>query len=158
MVTMVEFKAAYDATKAAFQIAEGYSSLKSEAAKNAAIVDIQRHVVESQRGLSAAMDEINALKQEIVRLKDWSGEKERYELKGIGSRAIVYAEKPTVENPKAPHWLCQQCFDDTHKSVLQFSGTVQPAGAYGIMGVWKCSRCKAEVLTGRNATPDKSES
>ena len=36
MVGIVEIKAAYDSAKAAFQIADGISSLKTEAAVNAA--------------------------------------------------------------------------------------------------------------------------
>jgi hypothetical protein len=150
---MASVAGAYDAAKAAFQMLQGYNSLKTEAAKNAAIVDIQHHVVETQRGLSAAMEEIDALKQEVVRLKDWSGEKKRYDLTPIGERAVVYAEKPDVEEPKAPHWLCQQCFDDTHKSALQFRDVVAPMGGLGMMAVWTCNRCKAEIRTGRHTTP-----
>jgi hypothetical protein len=150
---MASIAGGYEAAKAAFQMLQGYGALKSEAEKNAAIVDIQRHVVETQQGMAAAIEEIGALKQEIVRLKDWSSEKKRYDLTAIGERAIVYAEKQGVDNPKAPHWLCQQCFDETHKSALQFRDVVAPIGGLGMMSVWRCGRCKDEIRAGRSTTP-----
>jgi hypothetical protein len=150
---MASIAGGYEAAKAAFQMLQGYSALKSEADKNAAIVDIQRHVVETQQGMATAMEEINTLKQEVVRLKDWTAEKERYELTAIGERAFVYAEKQGVENPKAPHWLCQQCFDNAHKSALQFATVVGMAGGLGQMAVWRCSHCNGDIRTGRHATP-----
>src|SRR5690348_15984493 len=110
MVTMLEIKAAYDSAKAAVEIAKGYSALKTEAAKNAAIIDVQQHVVEAQQGLSAALHRINELEQEIARLEDWSAEKKRYELAEAGRGSFAYRLKEGVESPEPPHWICPQCY------------------------------------------------
>jgi hypothetical protein len=153
MVTMLEIKAAYDSAKAALQIAQGINSLNSETEKNAAIIDVQRNVVDAQRGLSSALETIDQLEREIARLKEWAKEKERYELRAIGDRAVAYAEKASIENPTTPHWLCQPCFDKSEKSAMQFQNVVSPIGGLGMFGVWRCNRCHADVLTPRHATP-----
>jgi len=154
MVGIIEVKAGYDAAKAAFQIAQGMSALKTEAAINGAIIELQRHTVDAQRGLSASLETIGELEKEIVRLENWSAEKERYKLKAISPRAYAYTIKPGIEGGDDPHWLCQPCFDSSHKSVLQWAGkTVSPSGITGTFATWGCRRCGQEIHVGRNQSP-----
>jgi hypothetical protein len=121
MIGIMEIKAGYEGAKAALDIAKGVSSLKTETAVNAAIIDIQRHVVEAQQGLSTSLQKIDELEKEIVRLKDWSAEKERYELKDTGSGAVAYALKQSVAGGQPAHYLCADCFENGHKAYLHGS-------------------------------------
>lgn len=142
MVGIVEIKAAYDSAKAAFQIAEGIGSLKTEAAVNAAIIDLQRHTVDAQRGLSASLETIGELEKEIVRLKDWSAEKQNYELADTGQGSLAYKLKDGVEPPQPAHYICPQCYEDGKKSILKHEAL--PIGRADTL---VCTRCNFDVVT-----------
>ena len=143
MVGIVEIKAGYEGAKAAFEIARGVGALKTEAAVNGAIIDIQRHVVEAQQGLSASLQTIDALEKEIVRLKDWSAEKERYELKRFEPGSVAYSLKPAMAHGEPPHLLCPNCYQRSEKSFLQATG--DQIRRYR---VHRCPSCKAELALG----------
>ncbi|MEN6630452.1 MAG: hypothetical protein ABFC42_12500 [Sulfuricella sp.] len=130
---IAEIQAGYAGTKAALDIAKGIFALKTEVERNQAVIDIQRNVIEAQNALStaereysASLKRIEALEQEIVRLKDWSGEMERYEARNVSRGAIAYVLKPGMENGEQPHWLCAKCFTDRRKSFLQPKGGAGP--------------------------------
>ena len=142
MVGVLEIKAAYDSAKAAFQIAEGISSLKTEAAVNTAVIDLQRHVVDAQRGLSASLETIDELEKEIVRLKDWAAEKQNYELAVTGQGSLAYKLKEGVEPPQPAHWICPQCYEDGKKSILKHE--TLPVGRAETL---VCHRCGYDVVT-----------
>lgn len=142
MVGIVEIKAAYDSAKAAFQIADGISSLKTEAAVNAAIIDLQRHTVDAQRGLSASLEKIDELEKEIMRLKDWSADKQRYELKDTGQGSLAYHLKEGVEPSEPAHWICPQCYEDGKKSILKHESLL-----VGRADTLVCHRCGFDVVT-----------
>jgi hypothetical protein len=69
---------------------------------------------------TALLQEKGALEAEVVRLKDWSAEKERYELKTHGKNGILaYALKETVQPTEPAHSLCPDCFSNNKKTILQ---------------------------------------
>ena len=119
MVGVLEIKAGYDSAKAALQIVQGISSLKTETAINAAVIDIQRLTLDAQRALSASLDQIDELEKEIVHLKDWSAEKEGYELADAGQGSLAYRLKEGVEPPRPAHWICPHCYEKGEKSILK---------------------------------------
>ena len=118
MVGILEIKAGYESAKAALQIAQGISSLKSETAVNAAVIDIQRHTLDAQQALSASLDRIGELEKEVMRLKDWSAEKECYELADTGQGSLAYRLKEGVQPPQPAHWICPHCYQKGEKSIL----------------------------------------
>ena len=142
MVGILEIKAGYDGAKAAFDIAKGFGSLKTEAAVNGALIDIQRYVVEAQQGLSASLTKIDELEKEIVRLEDWSANKERYELADTGQGSLAYRLKEGVEPPEPSHWICPQCYEDGKKSILK-----QEMLPVGRADTLVCHRCGFDVVT-----------
>lgn len=81
-------------------------------AANAAMLDVQRTLLENT-------DVIRALEAEIVKLKDWKAEAARYELAELGQGTVAYTVKPEYAGTEIPHWLCPSCFTDGKKSFLQ---------------------------------------
>jgi hypothetical protein len=152
MIGIMEIKAGYEGAKAALDIAKGVSSLKTETAVNAAIIDIQRHVVEAQQGLSTSLQKIDELEKEIVRLKDWSAEKERYELKDTGSGAVAYALKQSVAGGQPAHYLCADCFENGHKAYLQPEERVPGRDQFLV-----CNQCRADLLVRGSRRPEHSK-
>jgi hypothetical protein len=151
---IAEIQAGYAGTKAALDIAKGIFALKTEVERNQAVIDIQRNVIEAQNALSAAEREysaslkrIDALEQEIVRLKDWSGEMERYEARDVYRGAIAYVMKVGMENGQEPHYLCANCFINSRKSFLQLKGIHGNEAKYG------CDACQGSIAIHFRAHP-----
>lgn len=151
MVGILEVQAGYESAKAAFNIAKGMAALKTETAVNSAIIEIQRHVVDAQQGLSSSLQAIDGLEKEIARLKDWSAEKERYEVKRFQPGSVVYSLKPTMAQGEPPHMLCPKCYPRGEKSFLQATG--DQVRRYR---VHRCPACRAELALGPEMPNDLS--
>ena len=161
-VDMLEMiQGAYNGLKTASDLAQGIIALKTETEKNAAIIGIQRHVLDGQRALMEAdtlhvadLKRIAQLEQQIADMENWEGEKQRYELKAIDRGAFAYMHKPGMEQGEPPMWFCQPCFEKSHRSPLQARGQVRaPAGGRGMVEQWVCNSCRAEVVAHINRNP-----
>jgi len=155
---------AYDGLKSALSIVQGLNAATTQVQINDVKIMLQQHILDAQNALteangaqSTARQRIRDQEQEIMNLKDWSAEKERYQLKALGRRAFGYTVKPGMERSEDPHWLCQNCFDTGHKSALQFSGISNPGGGTGLMASWGCGHCKTTVWVSRNHSPSFRE-
>ena len=126
MVGMSEAMAAYQGLKTGFDLLQGLNA----AAKGAAINDVKfklgQHILDAQAALTAAnsaqadaAETIRQLEQEIVRLKQWEGEKERYELKRYNPGSLAYSLKPDMAQGEPPHRLCANCYQQGKKAILQ---------------------------------------
>lgn len=150
-----EIRAGYESAKAALNIAKGIGALKTETAVNGAVIDIQRHVLEAQQALSASLQRIDELEKEVVRLKDWSAEKQRYQLKRFFPGSVAYVLKAGMEEGEAPHRLCPDCFHRGNKSFFQPTG--EQIRRYT---VHRCYSCRAEAAMGQempsDAAPDNT--
>lgn len=149
-------QAGYSSAKAAIEIAKGISALKTETAINQAVIDIQRNVLETQGALSAAQEvhtanlkRIDALEQEIVRLKDWSAEKQRYELKRYHPGSVARVLKLDMAGADPIHRLCAHCYDRGEKGYLNPTGeSVRRCRMH------RCSSCKTDVALGEEIPND----
>jgi hypothetical protein len=145
---MIEyFQAGFTSAKLALEIAQGIVSLNTEAEKNQAIIDIQRHVIDAQRALTLAeqnhattLKRIDSLEAEIVSLKTWDAQAEGYELADAGNGALAYRKKPPVPEGEPPHWLCPTCYEDRKKSYLQ------PERHPGMTESLTCPRCMTRLI------------
>jgi hypothetical protein len=61
------------------------------------------------------------LEEETVRLKAWSTEKYRYELKNVGPGAVAYVVKANMQGTEPAHWICANCFQTGKKRFLNES-------------------------------------
>ena len=93
---------------------------------------------EKQSKLAAKVDE---LEKECVRLKDWSQEKERYELKELAAGVFARIEKGFVGDLQSAHKFCANCFEQNSKGPLQ-----QEKVQIGRRLSLTCHRCKSTVI------------
>ena len=149
--------AAFHGIKGALDIAQGWQSLKTETAVNTALVTIQRSLLEALRALNDAearhtadIAQITALEQEIVRLKDWSAEKEKYQLVTIDHTSFAYMPKIGMENGQPAHWLCTNCFEHGRRSLMQHKGTSGES-------LYCCNACKAEFRVRHRISPEYAQ-
>ena len=156
MLEMIQ--GAYNGLKTAGDIAQGFIALKTEADINRAVIDIQRHVLDAQRALmeadalhSSDMRSIADFEQEIIRLKDWSAERQRYQLVDVWHGAFAYMLKPEMRAGEPAHWLCTNCFDQGRKSFMQNKGGVSDT-QFG------CDGCKASFRVANRVRPTYPES
>lgn len=89
--------------------------------------------------LREAEDEKRAAHDELTRQQAWAREAARYRLARVGREAYAYALKPEAAFEEPAHYLCQPCYAEQKKSVLQRQ---QGPGRYGLV----CPRCAAVVL------------
>lgn len=154
MVTGTEIMAAYQGLKAGFDILQGLNATVKGAAINEVKFTLGQHILNAQAALTAASAAqadaakcIADLEQEIIRLKDWSAEKQSYELQHIGSGATAYVKKRGMEGGEAAHWLCANCYAGDQKAILQPRQSIDH-------NVYRCPKCSAELMVGQHATPE----
>lgn len=148
-----DISAGLSSLKTALDIIKGLNAANTLAAINEVKISLQERVMEARDALSAAQDaqaaslqRIRELEQEIVELKDWEREKQRYQLQAIDTGAFAYMLKPGMENGESSHWLCPNCFGKRHKSLLQFKGQdTRQGGGRGSHSTYGCDGCKSTV-------------
>ena len=113
--------------------------------------DVQVGLLESHQREAELVDRCRALKEELDRAKDWETQRARYLLKTLNSGAAVYVQKPDVEVPEDPHWLCANCFENREKSIVQPQRGILQQGQQE----WKCPRCRATFGVPWGAAPSK---
>ncbi len=92
--------------------------------------------------------QVTDLETQLTEMKDWTAEKDKYEMKAIGGTGFVYALKPDTNSTEPPHWLCCACYEANRKSLVVFEGNEPRA-----YDAWKCSRCDARIRVRRGETP-----
>lgn len=83
------------------------------------ILDVQGAMLDMQVTVSSQLQTIDALKEEIAKLKKIAAERENYALHEIRSGAFVYRYKGTVDDSHPAHYLCQPCYDNGDRGVLE---------------------------------------
>ena len=106
-----------------------------------AILSAQNSALESHQEQAALIAEIDKLKHDIVKIKAWSTEKERYALKNVWNSGIVYALKKSVSKGEPAHYLCPNCYQDEIKSIMQ------PRKNADKFATIYCPKCKNEIHT-----------
>jgi hypothetical protein len=117
-----EFFAGVSAIKSAFGLAKGLKDIDDATRRNAAVIELQEKILIAQSAQSELIEQIRALETEMTQLKAWGSEKERYELKAVGSGAFAYMLKPEARGTEPPHWLCPNCYAQSKKSFFQGTG------------------------------------
>lgn len=114
----------------------------------AAVTEIEAHLADAigkflaaQQAQMAQLETIEALKAEVAKLKGWAAEKEKYELKTVGSGIVAYMNKPSARGTEPPHWLCPTCFENGKKSPYLFSVRSTRGSVY------RCKGCDGHVVT-----------
>lgn len=148
-----EISTGLSSLKAAMDILKGLNAANTVATINEVKISLQERVMEAREALTAAhetqavsLQRIRQLEQEIMELKDWEREKQRYQLQAIDRGVFAYMPKSGMENGEPPHWLCPNCFGKRHKSFLQFKGQdTRLGGGRGDHSTYGCDGCKSTV-------------
>jgi hypothetical protein len=103
------------------------------AQRNAQLIEFQKVVIQLQSSAasiqvqnSSLLRDKDALEKEIVRLKDWSAEREKYELKEVATGVFARVEKGYVGSMQSAHKLCCNCFEKAIPSTLQSNQISDP--------------------------------
>lgn len=142
---VTSIRAAYDLTKAMISIRDADLFAEKSRELNALMLDLLEKSIGAREAQSAQLDEIRALKAEIADFKAWDAEKQRYELKSIGTAAPVYVLKPSERGTEPPHWLCPNCFAQGKKSFFQSAREMQNGHL-----IFRCVGCKAAIAISHN--------
>src|SRR6266481_9965231 len=129
-----------NAFKTMFDMAKGLQNIHDTAARDRAAIDLQREILAAQAEQFMLLQRVRDLEEEVTSLKAWDAEKEGYELTSIGDGVFAYSKKESMRGTEAPHYLCANCFNHRHKSVLQKE--VTDVGRWTVL---LCSECKAEI-------------
>ena len=146
-MVIAEIGAGLTSLKAALELAKAINVVAGEAKLNDVKIGLQSNILDAQEALSNAreahtadVDRIRNLEQELVRLKDWEADKQRYQLEEVVVGAFAYSPKPGMENGEPRHRLCANCFQQGEKSFL----SRRPTNAREIYLM--CPRCSASVM------------
>ncbi len=138
---------AFAGLKEAGSLLKGFNQLKTEAEVaqktielNQIIAAVQSNLFEAQTAYSSAVGRIDELEKELVAVKDWAAEKQRYQLHQLAPGSFTYRLKPSMVNGEPIHDICPQCYQDGIKSVIQFVGYEKNYHKYS------CSKCQTIVL------------
>lgn len=105
------------------------------------ILNVQGAALSAQAEQSTMIEEIRKLKEELVRVKAWEAQKQRYALTppmDFGG-AVVYALKESMSAGEPPHWICAQCYEEGRRSILN------PQYPKGQPAMLHCGVCRNAV-------------
>jgi len=144
MPDLHEIQLAMNSLKVASDIVKGWEAIRSAADREARIRDLTGEIATAYKNLVSALhNETLMLKRnqeleaELVRLKNWEADKQRYEFKRIepGTHAYVLKQE-AVKSGEPMHMLCQGCYHEGKKGI--FDRTTQLDMGHQ---VYECSAC-----------------
>ena len=151
---LTELMTAASSLATAGKIAMGLINLETTTQVQAKAIELNQLILAAQTELFAAnatqtalIDEIRELKDQVVRMKRWEAEKERYELAAPFPGCMVYALKLSMSNGQTPHYLCTNCYQQGKPSILQGKES-RPMKGMGIAcASYNCPICGLEAVT-----------
>ncbi len=124
------------------------AAASDEAKRNAQLIEFQRVIIQLQSSIASVqiqnaslLREKEDLETQIMRMKDWDAEKQRYALVTIWEGATAYALKKSMSMGEPPHWLCTNCYQDGKKSILNETVSAKNFRAAS------CPVCKSTIQT-----------
>lgn len=147
----------FQSAKAAQDVLSSLIGLRVSAEISGKIAEANKHLIELQGQIMAAQREnaalvarIRELEEEAVRSKRQHGDLEDYELTQVGPGSFVYAMRPNINRGGPLHWLCPNCFANSHKSQLQHDPDFSV-----IAEEFFCPRCKSNVSAAKGKFPGR---
>jgi hypothetical protein len=115
-------------------------------------MSVQQAAINAIAAQTTLTDRVRDLEKEIIEMKTWETEKQRYELKVVARGATTYALKESAEETEPPHWICTACYQNGKKSILQAGPTARQGPDFRLT-VWHCHACRAEMRTPFTTSP-----
>ena len=140
-------KALNDLIKAARDLKNFNELVAAVSEVNSKLMEAQSAALLAQEKQSSFANRISELEKEIMDLKNWERDTQRYELSEIASGIFAYKLKPGMQPPEPTHMLCANCYSNHQKSILQLRNKNQ-------FGQWYvCHHCKSEIAIHSNRDP-----
>lgn len=146
-----EVLASFSLFKSMMDTVKGLKDINDAAVRNTVAIELQEKILAAQEAQSALVQQVRDLEKEVVSLKEWDAEKQKYELTEVSSGAFAYMLKPEACGSEPPHWLCTTCYENHKKSFMQGMGRTKKNDEK----IFYCPRCKAEVRTHWRISPGK---
>lgn len=148
---LAEISAGLGSLKSAKDIVQSLNAAKTETAINSLKIELQGLILEAQQGLFAAQQaqtagaqRITELEQQIVSMKDWEREKQRYKMKRFTPGSVAYCLKPEMADGEPPPRLCPHCYHRGEKGFFQATEELKLR-----YRVHRCTSCRAEAILGQ---------
>lgn len=112
-------KALGELVKAANNLSNYTEFVSAVSEVSAKLMDATAVALASQEKQAALASRVRDLGKELVQIKNFEAEKQRYTLVSIfeGTSSVI-ALKESMSNGEPPHWLCPNCFHSGKKSFL----------------------------------------
>jgi rubrerythrin len=150
MADMAMIQSAIGSIKIASEIAVGLVNLRTMSEVQSKAIELNQKLIEAQHSIfaanaaqSALVEEVRGLKEELVRVKAWESEKQRYKLATPWTGALMYALKESMNSGEPPHWICTKCYQDGRKSIL--NGREERGKDRAHLATYNCPVCKSSV-------------
>lgn len=97
-------------------------------------------MLEIYDGYQSLAAEKRDLEEQMAKLKDWDEQKSNYRLVEVVAKSGVfaYAYTPKGNSTETPHLLCQKCYEEGKKSILQTQN-------HSTHPMLKCPGCRTEL-------------
>lgn len=135
--------------KTMLDMAKGLKDMNDAAARNTAVIELQGSILGAQEAQSALVQRVGELEKEVTRFETWETEKQRYKLTDFGGGTFAYAMKEEMSDGEPLHRICAHCYEEGHKSILQFKYNSDISG----QDVYNCVRCKTQFEFGVQKDP-----
>lgn len=157
---MLEAAAAFESLKAAFDLTKTFADVASSAQFQGKLIDLQRQIIEAQGQAMKAMqteaaltERVKELEQELVRLKGFDADAQRYPLKEVFMGAFARVGRDSDDESAPEVWLCDPCFQDKKRSILQHQGRDPRAQE---LKVFTCPSCRSQLRVHYSKAPGRS--
>jgi hypothetical protein len=136
---LTSFKALKDIAQAMISLRDSNAFHAKLIEFNSALIDAQTKVFAVNQERSTLIERVRDLEAKIAEMEGWEAEKQRYELKEVGTRVFAYVVKQEAQGPEPPHWICPSCYQNHQKSILQGFESHSFGWSH------RCPSCKLEI-------------
>jgi hypothetical protein len=140
------------ALKAALDIVKTIKDASDVATRQGIVIKLQEQILSAQQAQFSLVEKVRALEEEMTRFETWDTEKDRYQLKQLGSLAFVYILKIGAANGEPLHWLCANCYQNRKKRLLQYVSHGSPGPDY-TKDIWRCPDCGSQIVAPLHSSP-----
>lgn len=158
-MVLAETSAALSGLKAAYDIAKGIQALNTSTEVRQAtsemldaLITARTQAFEAVETEASRLKQIRDLEAEIVRLKAWDGEKQRYQLKRFYPGTYAYELKLEMAAGEPTHRLCASCYGRGEKAILQAMAKSEQGRR-----IHQCPSCRTEITIGQEMMDGASE-
>jgi hypothetical protein len=148
---LIEISQAFSSVKAITDLASLLSKTRTDSAVVQKAIDLQSIIISLQSSLTIIQSEYQALlaekddlKKQVMELENWQTESSNHALQEITSGVFVYTKKIHQDSSEPMPWLCVNCYDKKHKSILQYKEITVNGTIY------ICHNCGKEIVDHQN--------